>query len=306
MRIACVSLLFVLLAGAPGRAYVRTADSRSGACLFWPTREVRWVLNEKGSADASFGAVRAALQRSFAAWADADCSDLAFRDDGPTPRIDTRFDRAAADNVNLVVWRERECALAAPPGDPCFTVTARSEPSCADLYDCWDHGPGIIALTSMNYGSSSGVIWDGDVEFNGAPDANGLEFRFTASLAEGPVCATPADTGCVATDVQNTATHEIGHLLGFAHTPVADATMFASAPFGETGKRSLAEDDLAALCETYPTGAPPATCTPSGRIAVVPDEGCAAAPAGLLGLLPLALVRRRRPERVFSHVSNGS
>jgi hypothetical protein len=284
------------------QAYVRTTDRTSSACLFWPTREVRWSLNEKGSQDASVEAVRGALERSFAAWTAPECSDLGFRFDGLTSRADTRFDRGSADNVNLVVWRESRCELAVPAGDPCLAETAPSRPSCADTYDCWDHGAGIIALTSMNYSRNTGVIWDGDIEFNGSPDSNGLEFRFSATLAEGPACANAASTGCVATDVQNTATHEIGHLLGFAHSPVVAATMFASAPFGEAAKRSLEPDDIAALCDTYPADAPPVTCTPSGRIvisAVDDDGGCASAPTPSVALALAAGLRRRERRRRF-------
>jgi MYXO-CTERM domain-containing protein len=139
------------------------------------------------------------------------------------------------------------------------------------------------------------------MEFNASSSPGGTRFRFTATGDTTPVCTRSDQEGCVDTDLQNTATHEAGHFLGLSHSPEPDATMYASAPIGETAKRTLADDDVAGLCELYPAGGPPTTCTPSGRIVVVPSSGstssgCATASpgAGLLAALGLGLRRRRR------------
>ncbi len=55
-------------------------------------------------------------------------------------------------------------------------------------------------------------------------------------------------------DLQSVAAHEIGHLLGLQHSPLADATMYFSTPPGATGGRSLHPDDTNAVCFLYPTG----------------------------------------------------
>ena len=60
----------------------------------------------------------------------------------------------------------------------------------------------------------------------------------------------------MAIDIQNTLTHEIGHVIGLDHAPDEDSTMFASAPSGETTKRILDEGTQKALCEIYPRGDP--------------------------------------------------
>jgi MYXO-CTERM domain-containing protein len=54
--------------------------------------------------------------------------------------------------------------------------------------------------------------------------------------------------------VRNTVTHEVGHFLGLDHTPIEAATMFATAPRGETAKRDLHQDDIDGLCAIYPQG----------------------------------------------------
>jgi hypothetical protein len=175
-----------------------------------------------------------------------------------------------------------------PQGDACG-----NDPNpfaCADKYGCWSHTGSIIALTTTNYNRNTGVIVDGDIEFNGA-------LRYTAFEEDSlPKC--PVSVGsCTDTDIQNATTHEVGHLLGLAHTPEADATMFASAPAGETKKRTLAKDDTTGVCEIYPSGGPPATCTPSGHVTITQTgssrTGCASAEASLVAIAAL-LVRRRR------------
>jgi hypothetical protein len=53
-------------------------------------------------------------------------------------------------------------------------------------------------------------------------------------------------------DVQNIATHELGHSLGLGHTSYSDATMYAYASYGETKKRTLHFDDIDGIEYLYP------------------------------------------------------
>ncbi|NOZ26891.1 MAG: matrixin family metalloprotease [Chloroflexi bacterium] len=73
-------------------------------------------------------------------------------------------------------------------------------------------------------------------------------------------------------DVQNVATHEIGHTLVLADlygSGDTEKTMYAYASYGETKKRSLHPDDIAGICSIYPqdgstpTPTPTATDTPT-------------------------------------------
>jgi hypothetical protein len=130
----------------------------------------------------------------------------------------------------------------------------------------WPGPRTAIALTLNTFECATGRIVDADIIFNGQ------EFRFTT-------------TGGAAMDLENTATHEVGHLVGFDHTPDPESTMFDGAREGETLKRDLTADDVAGMCDVYALGSEPddSRC------------GCGSAPtpALLSGLIVLAFTRRR-------------
>lgn len=286
MRIA--SWLIVLaasLSSAPSaQAYVRSQDSSSGACLFWTRREIPWVLNDAGLANTPLVDVQAALNRSFDAWQDVPCSDIAFRSDGLTPRRDVGFDDTRDDNLNLLVFRETSCADRAvvPAGDSCWPAG-----DCAEVYGCWDHSDAVIALTFATYAKKLGIIVDADIEFNAA------RHRFTATEATGPKCLTSLETDCVGTDVQNTATHEIGHLLGLDHSRSFNSTMYPTAGEGETKKRIPYQDDIDALCDIYPANERVLLCTPSGTVTAKPTPSSCGNAFGGWALLSLLWARRK-------------
>ena len=52
-----------------------------------------------------------------------------------------------------------------------------------------------------------------------------------------------------AMDLQTVATHEIGHLLGLAHTPVQEAIMYAVISPGST--KGLNQDDIDGIRALY-------------------------------------------------------
>jgi hypothetical protein len=57
--------------------------------------------------------------------------------------------------------------------------------------------------------------------------------------------------------IEDVATHEFGHALGLAHSPVTDATMVSGTAYCGTYKRSLATDDQAGAEAVYTSVAPP-------------------------------------------------
>jgi hypothetical protein len=221
---ALVGLAAVL--ATPAHAFVRTRVQKgdfAGTSIFWPRRCIPFHLNNRGSDNAALGQIETAVRRSFAAWEQVDCSDTELAWQGLT-NVELVGYAQSAPNINMVVFQEDE----------------------------WPHESKIIALTTVTYCSApsgapcaeAGMILDADIEMNG------VDFIFTAT----PV------PGLVRYDIQNTVTHEVGHFLGLDHTPVEDATMFAYAPAGERSKQSLADDDVAGLCEIAPHVSPVPAC----------------------------------------------
>lgn len=109
---------------------------------------------------------------------------------------------------------------------------------------------GIVALTPVWF-ASSGVIADADVLFNGS------DFTFTT------------DGGLNAFDVQDVATHELGHLLGLDHSGWAGATMYPYVDPAVVLHRSLSGDDERGLRDAYPSGA---YSTITGRVVRASDD----------------------------------
>lgn len=98
---------------------------------------------------------------------------------------------------------------------------------------------GIDAMSFTNVISSTttGQILEADIVFN--PNV-----RFSV---DGTSSATVADLYAV-------ATHEVGHLLGLDHTPLASAVMFPLTQGGNFS-RALTSDDTIGISALYPTAA---------------------------------------------------
>lgn len=95
-------------------------------------------------------------------------------------------------------------------------------------------GYGTIAVcTPATY--SDGYIKDADIRFNAA------DFKWSTTGEKGKM------------DLQNIATHEIGHFFGLDHTMVFGSTMYPYSNLGETKERSLEEDDIKGICFLYPS-----------------------------------------------------
>lgn len=271
---------------AAAGAFVRTVVPDTDTCLFWNVRDLPWSLNQEGSRSIGEEGSHDAILRSFDTWQDVACTDLRFVDDGPTADASVGFDRHGS-NDNLLIFRQAPC-VAGPGCDP-------SDP-CRDPRGCWSHESSVIALTTVTFREKSGEILDADIEFN--------EANFDFTDVDGPVCGAAVAPPCVSTDLQNTATHEIGHFIGLDHDSDPASTMFGSASIGETSKRRLAPDDERAICDIYPRGGPTSVCsTKSGQRAVgASDGGCSCRQAGggswaALGLALLWAARRRRGMR---------
>ena len=270
--------------------YVRSRvdDKDAGSqCLWWPENTAIQLHqsndgNPETPTDAEFRAIGAAITT----WQTQlnTCSSLTLADGAHTAtRKVGYFDKET--NENIAVFRLRKCADIAPATDACHG----SADNCGNQFDCWQHQEAAIAITTTSYNPTTGRILDSDIEFN-TP-------TFIFSAVDSPVCLGGMySTNCVATDVQNTTTHELGHLLGLGHSPDTASTMSFRANPGELSKRILDADTRRFVCDVYPRGKPSKTCflTPVKPELGKAAAGCQAAPGALLFAAAAWLLRRRR------------
>ena len=306
------SLTWLLLAGltlaAPGalaQPYVRTlVPGRSDFCVVWPIREYVYRLDAAGSlrtpGTTEFSAIEAAVEswRTLA----ASCTDYTFTRGPDISNPKVGFVQGSTDNANVILFRERDCNDVVPSGDdPCT-----QNRTCGNTYNCWQHGGSVIGLTTTTFSFRTGYVFDADIELNAAGDGRG--FLFTT--ADSPPCGDrEGATDCVAADVQNTLTHELGHVVGLDHVGFSaqpGSTMEATAPPGETHKRIIDVGSAAGFCDAYPRALPPTQCQEAptlGRRTLAESRGpglaCGVAPEALGAPLALLLalgggLRRRR------------
>ncbi len=102
-------------------------------------------------------------------------------------------------------------------------------------YKDWPYEPNGVALTTITYDDNTGKIYDADIELNG------YYYRF--NIVE--------EIPSTYTDIQNTLTHEIGHLIGLDHSYNPSSVMYPTAQAGEIKKRELTQDDIDGVCEIY-------------------------------------------------------
>jgi len=281
LRPLALGVLALALAGmaSPAAAYVR-ASNKTGKAVYWKSGCVFLTPSAGGAKDLGEAATLAQIQASIDNWmnATARCSYLELRLNPTAASQGTSYDSA-----NRITFLE----------------------------DRWGSGSGndavpydthAAALTTLRFvesatAANNGEIVDADIELNGV--------NYTFAVV----------SGGRQTDVQNTLTHELGHLVGLDHTcddgarsptpkddqgnavprcsdPLGaartDATMYNFADPGETKKRSPEADDVAGFCGIYPIAEDPGTCeTVSKKPA---QKACAAGGDGPSGGLALALV----------------
>jgi len=99
------------------------------------------------------------------------------------------------------------------------------------VYDNWPYDSTLAAMTFRYYDTANGRLLDADTVFNGE------KFNWTV--------------GGGGYDIQNSATHEVGHIGGLGHSTDPEATMYAKTVAGETKKRTLEADDVAGIEAIY-------------------------------------------------------
>lgn len=140
----------------------------------------------------------------------------------------------------------------------------------------WPENRSAIAATLTTFECDTGKLVDADVLFNGE------DFTFTTDPGVLPTAA----------DIENTMTHELGHLVGFDHNPDPQSTMYFEAPLGETIKRDLTADDAAGMCAVYMVGSEPDL--DEGGCCSTGDRGARGPGALALAVAAMLFTRRRR------------
>ena len=230
-------------------AYNAEQDDVNGAPTpaMWQDTPIHWQMNPSvGSNVQTAGgvSVTTALRNAFNTWQSSRLSNqsltsISFTQDANTSQTDPDSSDCL-DTVSFVP----SSAITWPTGAVAFTDVATDSGPPPTTYGCTT----TPTARTCNLGA---CIVDADMAFN-----PGLEFSTTTTTPQG------------AFDVQSTATHEIGHLLGLDHSGIAHAMMYA---FGDTGalgqQRTLSIDDAAGVAFLY-QGAnfPSATGTISGQV----------------------------------------
>ncbi|HUT76544.1 MAG TPA: matrixin family metalloprotease [Polyangia bacterium] len=151
---------------------------------------------------------------------------------GPTPGVEeaivSAFERwvAEADLPLDFTLVQGDC------GEPGFHQGESNE-NCVMARHLGEDSGHTGATTRLSYSSPSGDIVDGDIVFNLDAGHWGL------------------DGEPEALDIFEVSLHEVGHLLGLAHSDVEEARMYSTMGFGPDGDGGLHEDDIAGAGELY-------------------------------------------------------
>jgi hypothetical protein len=257
IAVGALALALLLAPGSTADAFVRTRSSKGvGIPAYWPGACVFIKADAAGSPDLTPDQTFTVIQRSMSTWENttAGCSYLKLMFDA-TAALETHYDNDHVIKFRTETW--------------CHPDDKQHKDVCYDA-----QAAAITSVFMINDNSpEDGLILDADIEMN--------NINFTFVVVEAGV--TPmARPGTSIADLENTLTHELGHLLGLSHTckdaasfandvdqngnvppacdaiPDADkpgitnATMYNFAAPGETKKRSPSDDDIAGVCNAYP------------------------------------------------------
>ena len=275
--------------------FVRTGPTNAGKYLYWESHSVPVTPDSAATTALPAAHVFTIIANSMTTWSTgvAACSDMKMINQPP------KASEVGRDNVNLVKFRDTTWGRPAIGNDPART-----------------YNPQAAAITTVIYvndknSSRDGAIIDADVE------VNGVDFAISENCTPGQpgTCQTMKTGNLTAAELQNTLTHELGHLQGLEHPcrvmgdpervddqgaavplcsgnlppKITEATMYNFQDSGETKKETLSDDDIQAICTVYPPDSG-GCCSVAGRGAR-PDVGVVLAAATVLTL------RRRRKLR---------
>ena len=221
-----------------------------GAPFFWNDPCLSYAVDRRGSVWMDLSEIEDSVNAAFETWETAACPggstpNLVFKP-SMQPSTCKRPEFNNVGNVNTIAFLD-------PWEDPCLDD------------DELPYDPRAFAVTIVWHNTSTGEILDADMMIN--------DLRFVpGGRAGGPYADCP-DSGCTGSDadLRGIVTHEAGHFIGIGHCnpinkddpndPCVVATMYSQADRNAVDKRSLAPDDINAVCDIYPPGNLDRSCT---------------------------------------------
>lgn len=207
------------------QAWKQLQSEKTQKPLSWQKMPIQYAIDAKGLGDyfqknpglgtpqSEFSAIRFA----FDAWANVFCPD--------------------GGKIGLTIQSLGFVSDQLPGTDPnCDACNTNLVVFITDK-DKWTRPSGELAVALPVFRDLSGQIFDADILINAA--------HFTLSTqAENP--------DDVKWDIQNAVTHEVGHLLGLAHSDDTKSTMYAKVDEKSLELRTLEQDDVEGICAIYP------------------------------------------------------
>lgn len=215
---------------SPAQAYCRTVTEAlpasynpvskgcytQGLFLYWKNACVSFSINQSASADVPYATAQTIIDQAFARWTNATCAGT-----GAAPGI------AASD------YGPSTCA------EVRYNKDSANQNLIVFRDTTWPYSDpnNTLGLTTVTFDATTGEIFDADMELN----ATAGNLSTTEQV--------PAN----GYDLASVVTHEAGHFFGLAHAQSPTSTMYASYKPGTTALRTLSADDVAGICEIYPS-----------------------------------------------------
>lgn len=308
--------------------FVRTGPTLGGNPLHWESGCIFVTIDAAGTSaipgDGEFPVIDASIQTWNTATTNASCSFMTVMSDG------RKAMEVGNDHVNVIKIRDDMWGRPKIGDDPArmYSPQAAGITTATYIDECKDKDGSCKASCMDTSGrchttsSRDGTILDADVEINN------VNFDVVVNNGGRP----NGPRGLCAAELQNTLTHELGHLHGLEHPCLApgdppridgqgnpvpscgdvqsaptlpqnrailESTMYNYQNCGEVTKETLSDDDINAMCTIYPAGESH-TCERVGETSS--GGGCCSASGRdradstlfVAGLTFLLLRRRRR------------